>query len=188
MDEKLVANYLTKLKTKTGLTYEAVAEKSDIPESTVKNLFIGKSEKPRLDTVAPVVYAMGGSLDEMFNPDKNKDAIKEVSVVSLKEAYEFQLATMKETNEMHIANIRAHYEQHHQDLVDNFEKRLADKRELNEALRDQIAKQETAYTRRIKELTKGTVIRNWIITAFVIGVIVLLALEFIHPAHGWIRW
>lgn len=188
MNEQLVAKYLTTLKTNTGLTYEAIAEKSGRSEATVKNLCLGKSEDPRLDTIAPIIYAMGGSLDEMLNPGKSKDTMKEVSVVSLKDAYEFQLSTMRETNEMHIANIRAHYEQHHKDLTDNFEKRLSDKRELNEALRDQIAKQETAYKRRINELVKGTVIRNWIIATFVLGVIALLVLEFIHPAHGWIRW
>ena len=61
MDAKLVANYISTLKTKTGLTYEAIAEKSERSESTVKNLCNGKSEDPRLDTVAPIVYALGGS-------------------------------------------------------------------------------------------------------------------------------
>ena len=38
MDAKLVAKYLTSLKEKSGLTYEAIAEKSGRSESTVKNL------------------------------------------------------------------------------------------------------------------------------------------------------
>ena len=75
MDAKLVANYISTLKTKTGLTYEAIAAKSERSESTVKNLCNGKSEDPRLDTVAPIVYALGGSIDEMLNPGKSKDEI-----------------------------------------------------------------------------------------------------------------
>ena len=56
MDARLVANYLTQLKEKTGLTYEAIAEKSGMSESTVKNLFSGKTEDPRLSTVTPIIY------------------------------------------------------------------------------------------------------------------------------------
>ena len=63
MDARLVAKYLTALKEKSGLTYEAVAEKSGRSESTVKNLCSGKTEDPRLDTVAPVIYAVGGSFN-----------------------------------------------------------------------------------------------------------------------------
>lgn len=188
MDERLVANYLSKLKKETGLTYKAIEEISGRSESTVKNLCEGKTEDPRLDTVAPVVYAMGGSLDEMLNPDKSKDAMKEVSVNSLKEVYEFQLAAMKETNEAHIANIRAHYEQHREDVKENYEKRLADKREIIEILKEEKASLNAKLVLQEKSTRVGNLIRNLIIALFVIGTIVLLGLEFIHPEHGWIRW
>ena len=36
--KELVAEYLSSLKVKTGLSYEAIAKKSNSPESTVKNL------------------------------------------------------------------------------------------------------------------------------------------------------
>ncbi len=135
MKAELVAEYLTSLRLKSGLSYEAIAERSKRSESTVKNLCTGKTEDPRLDTVAPIVYAMGGSIDEMYNPDKSKDEIKETSVVALKDIYEFQLSSLKETSEEHIHNIRSHYQQHHEDLKENYEKRLADKRELINTLK-----------------------------------------------------
>ncbi len=177
MDAKLVANYISGLKTKTGLTYEAIAEKSGRSESTVKNLCSGKSEDPRLDTVAPIVYALGGSVDEMLNPGKSKDEIKEVSVSSLKEFYEFQIDSMKETNEAHILNIRSHYEQHHEDLKENYERRLADKRELNDSQKEQI-----------KELKRANFIKNLIIGFFATIFVVLFILEIMHPEHGWLRY
>ena len=46
MDARLVSNYLSSLREKTGLTYEAIAEKSGRSESTVKNLCRGKTEGP----------------------------------------------------------------------------------------------------------------------------------------------
>ena len=177
MDAKIVANYIAALKTKTGLTYEAIAEKCGRSESTVKNLCNGKSEDPRLDTVAPIVYALGGSIDEMLNPDKSKDEIKEVGVSSLKDFYEFQIDAMKETNEAHISNIRAHYEQHHEDLKENYERRLADKRELNDSQKEQI-----------KDLKRANFIKNLIIAFFATIFVALFILEIMHPEHGWLRY
>ena len=125
MDAKLVANYLTTLKEKSGLTYEAIAEKSDRSVSTVKNLCSGKSEDPRLDTVAPIIYAIGGSIDEMYTG--KKDVTKETSIASIKEIYEYQLAESTKMSETHINNIRSHYEKHIEDLKENFDKLIKEK-------------------------------------------------------------
>ena len=186
MQAEKLAKYLTELKNKTGLSYEAIGEMSDRPESTVKNLCAGKVEDPRLDTVAPIVYALGGSVDEMLNPGKSKDEIKEVSVSSLKEMYEFQISSMKETNEAHISNIRNHYEQHHEDLKENFEKRLADKREIIELLTSENNKLKEQLKKQEHDTKIGNVIRNCIIGLFVCGTITLLILEFIYLEKGWI--
>lgn len=177
MDERLVAEYLTKLKDKTGLTYDAIGKKCNRSESTVKKLCLGDTEDPRVSTVYPVVYALGGSMDEMLNPNKSKDELKETSVMALKDSYEYQADLLKDTLGIEINNIRSHYEQHHEDLKENFEKRLTDKRELNDSLKEQI-----------KDLKKANLIKNIIIGFFVCGVITLCVLELVHPEHGWLRF
>ena len=170
MDAKLVAEYLSNLKAKTGLTYEAIAEKSKRSESSVKNLCLGKSDDPRIDTVAPIVYALGGSLDEMLNPRKSKDELKETSILALKDIYEDQLSALKENHREEIQSIRNHYEQHHQDLVDNFEKRLSDKREIIE-----MQKKENIAS-KIAAWSFGSIL------------ILLLIFEVTNPNLGWIRY
>ena len=80
MSTETLANYLNEKRVQAGLTYEAVAALSNRPESTVKNLCTGKTEDPRLETVIPVMKAVGGSFDEMLHPEKSKDEIKEASV------------------------------------------------------------------------------------------------------------
>lgn len=85
MKAEFVAEYLSLLKAKTGLTYEAIAEKSKISESSVKNICLGKSGDPQISTIAPIVYALGGSMDEMLNPEKSKDELKEVILCLSKE-------------------------------------------------------------------------------------------------------
>ena len=177
MDAKLVANYLTTLKEKTGLTYEAIAEKSKRSESTVKNLCSGKTEDPRLDTVAPVIYAVGGPIDEMRNPGKNKDAVKEISISSIKEIYEQQLSEITKTSEAHINNIRAHYEQHRQDSIENYEKRLADKREIIE--------QKDSHIKTLEKEILSSKIFSWICVAILVA---LLIAEVMNPNLGWLRY
>ena len=177
MDAKLVAEYLSTLKGKTGLTYEAIAEKSSRSESSVKNLCLGKSEDPRIDTVAPIVYALGGSMDEMLNPKKSKDEIKETSVIALKDSYEFQAQLLKEANEIHINSIRSHYEQHHEDLKENFERRLADKRELIESYKGHIL--------TLEKDCRTSKISFWICVAVFIAVLIA---EVMNPNLGWFRF
>ena len=177
MKEELVAEYLSSLKRKTGLTYEAIAEKSKISESSVKNLCLGKSGDPRIETVASVVYALGGSMDEMINPDKNKDELKETSVIALKDSYEHQASLLKETNEMHIANIRSHYEQHHEDLKENFEKILADKRELIDT--------KDSHIKTLERECLHSKVFSWICISVLVA---LLIAEVMNPSLGWLRF
>ena len=170
MNKEVVAKYLSSLKKDTGLTYDAIAKKVDKSESTVKNLCLGNVEDPRVDTVAMIVYALGGSMDEMLNPKESKDELKETSILALKDIYEEQLNTLKETHKEEIQSIRAHYEQHHQDLVDNFEKRLSDKREIIE-----IQKKE-GLTSKIVAWSLGAIL------------ISLLIAEVMNPNLGWFRF
>lgn len=170
MDKDLVANYLNELKKKTGLTYEAIAKKSKRSESSVKNLLYANVDDPRMDTVAPIVYALGGSIDEMLNPQKSKDELKETSVVQLREMYEVQIATMKETSEVHISNIRAHYEQHHEDLKENYENRLADKSEI---------------IKNLERECRHAKILSWVCVLILVSILVA---EVMNPELGWIKF
>lgn len=112
MNKEMVAEYLSSLKKKTGLTYSEIATKSERSESTVKNLILGNIDDPRVDSVAPVVYALGGSMDEMLNPNKSKDESKETSAIALKDLTE---------------NFKK--------VEDQYEKRLTDKIEIIQILK-----------------------------------------------------
>ena len=174
--KELVAEYLSSLKVKTGLSYEAIAKKSNSPESTVKNLCLGKTDDPRISTFAPIVYALGGSIDEMYNR-KSKDEIKETSILSLKDSYEYETKLMKDSYETQMTNVRAHYEQHHEDLKENFEKRLADKREIIEI--------QNAHIDTLKRECKNKGIAFYICCLIFIAVLIA---ELANPELGWFRY
>ena len=170
MTEQLIANYINKKRLDAGLTYEAIAKQMSISESTVKNLCTNKTDNPGIKTIIPILEAVGGSFDEMLYPNKNKDEIKETSVLAMKDIYENQLTAIKESYDEQISNIRGHYEQHHQDLVDNFEKRLADKREIIEMQ---------------KRTNRLSTIVAWTLGVILIG---LLVAEVMNPNLGWLRF
>lgn len=169
MDALMVANYLTRLKEKTGITYEAIAEQTGLSLSTVKNLFSGKSEDPRLNTVAPVIYMLNGSVDEMYS-GKPKETLQEISLNSIKEMYEFQLTEQRKNEEIRIANIRADHEQHRNDIVNNYERLLTEKDKNNKSSK-----------------TFGI---TWFAIACIalLVLIVLLILEVTNPNLGWIKF
>ena len=167
----LIAEYLASLKLKTGITNNAeIAEISKTAEGTIKNLCSAKTDNPGIVTVAQIVYSMGGSLDEMFNQGNAKEEINEVSLLAIKEIYAEQFAATKATHDEEITNIRQHYEQHHQDLVDNFEKRLADKREIIE------------MQKKEHKLSK---VVSWVLGGILIA---LLIAEVMNPNIGWLRY
>ena len=177
MPTEKLANYLNEKRVQAGLTFEALATISNRPESTVKNLCTGKTEDPRLETVIPVMKAVGGSFDEMLFPEKTKDEMKETSVLALKDIYEHQLSKMKETNEEHIHNIRSHYEQHHEDLKENYEKRLSDKRELIDSYKEHI--------KSLERECRSSKILSWICISVLVA---LLIAEVMNPNLGWLRY
>ena len=160
-DEKFIAKYLTRIIKEAGNNYEAVAQKSNTSEATVKNLCSGKTENPGILTLAPVVYAANGSLDVMCG--KTKEDIDEKTKDLIKEMSEFQFDEYRKTEEAHINNIRAHYEQHREDTISNFE-------------------------RLIKE--KDNQLKLWRVLALVGFAILigLLILEVTNPNLGWIKF
>ena len=194
-----------------GWTVGHTAEEAGVPEGTTKKILNGDTLNPGAENLGKLCRALGVPMEKVLRQEEKKEienqGIKDndASILALKEIYEMQNTALKETNEAHIANIRHHYEQHHEDLKDNYEKRLSDKREMIELLKMEVAelkvqleKQEKAHKAEIESLKiehqkkedaikLGIFIRNIIIGLFVIGVIVLLVLEFMHPEHGWIR-
>lgn len=177
MPVETLAKYLNEKRVQSGLTYEAVANVSNIPEPTIKNLCTGKTKNPGMDTVISIMNAIGGSFDEMLNPETHKDEMKETSVLALKDIYEYQISVIKETNEAHIHNIRSHYEQHHEDLKENYERRLSDKRELIES-----------YKEHIQTLEKEGRITKIALWCCVVAFIAVLIAEVMNPNLGWFRF
>ncbi|MBQ5885219.1 MAG: hypothetical protein IIW79_02295 [Clostridia bacterium] len=154
----MLTTYLNTLKSKGNFTIETISNLSGIPEATVKNIFSGKTEDPRFETVSAIVKAMGGSLDAIYNVSKKED-VEGNSIITLKESYDQRLSDIKE-----------YYEQRIKDLKERYEERLSDQKEHISTIM----------------LDKRWFRIATCICAF--ALVVLFVMEIIIPGLGWIRY
>lgn len=64
---------LRRLKKKSQMTNQQIAEKSNIPESTVARIFSGKTPNPTVATVVAMARAMGGSAADLLGDEDKID-------------------------------------------------------------------------------------------------------------------
>lgn len=113
------------------------ANMSGVPASTVTKITTGKTEKnPGFITIAKIVLALGGDLNELIGYEKKKE-IEVNSTISLKETYEMRISDIisscetrieeiKALCETRIADIKSCCEIRIADLKQNYEERLAE--------------------------------------------------------------
>ncbi len=83
-------------KTQVNFTIETISKASGVPEATVKNVFSGKTEDPRFETISAIVKAMGDSLDAIYNGTKEEN-IEANTIITLKDTYDQKMVDLKHT-------------------------------------------------------------------------------------------
>lgn len=73
---------LQELKKKSNMTNQQIADKSNVPVSTVNRILAGQTDNPSFLNVCDMVKAMGGSLDEVAeNAEHPASTIKPASAI-----------------------------------------------------------------------------------------------------------
>jgi transcriptional regulator with XRE-family HTH domain len=57
---------LIELKNRTDISVKQIAEKENLSEKSVSNVFLGKAKNPGVDLVRRIIHALGGSWREIF--------------------------------------------------------------------------------------------------------------------------
>ena len=57
---------LIELKNRTDMSCKQIAEKANLSEKSVSNVFCGKSKNPGVDLIRRITHALGGSWGEIF--------------------------------------------------------------------------------------------------------------------------
>lgn len=129
--------YILALKEAGSFTFEDIANVSGIPLATIRNICSGKTPDARFGTVAKIVIALGGDLNELIGYEKKKE-IEVNSTVSLKETYEMRISDIIKSYEERIEDIKALCEVRISDVQKCCEIRIADmKQNFEERLNEQ---------------------------------------------------
>ena len=129
-------DYIMALKEAGNFSSEDMANISGIPIQTIRNICSGKHEA-KFGTVAKLVIALGGDLNELIGYEKKKE-IEVNSTVSLKETYEMRIADLIKSYESRIEDLKAFCDLRVADIQSCCETRIADmKRNFEERLTEQ---------------------------------------------------
>lgn len=168
--KEIIANYVNKRRGDKGFSISDLAAKSNVAEGTVKNVCLGKADNPCIGTIIPIMDAIDGSFDEMLHPERYKERVNGDSVAAL-------MSAIRETNGEHIHDIRDHYKEHHAEVKENYERRLADKRELIDSYKEHIL--------TLERECRHSKIAFWICVCVFIAVLIA---EVMNPNLGWFRY
>jgi transcriptional regulator with XRE-family HTH domain len=119
-------DYILALKEAGNFTSEDMANISGIPIQTIRNICSGKHEA-KFGTVAKLVIALGGDLNELIGYEKKKE-IEVNSTVSLKETYEMRIADIIKSYEARIEDLKCFCDLRVEDIQKCCEARIADMR------------------------------------------------------------
>ena len=162
---------LLRMKERCGLTNEEISKDSHVPLQTVNNVFSGRTQDPGYSTVAALVKAMHGSMDDIegFLPHHHENSKEhcdcekcEKRIEKNKDLYERMIASRDETITAQKADIK------------DREKSLKDLKEAHDKLIDS----------KNKLITVLAVLLG-ILGAILLG---LVGLDFLLPTIGWITY
>lgn len=126
-----IKDYIMALKEAGKFTLEDIANLSGIPLQTVRNIYTGKTPDARFGTIAKIVIALGGDLNELIGYEKKKE-IEVNSTVSLKETYEMRISDLIDSYDRRIEDIKELCEMRIMDVQKCYEARIADTKKIYE--------------------------------------------------------
>ncbi len=178
----MVAKYLTALKNQRNLSWQEISDLSNVPVPTLRNIFSGDTSNPGITTVAAIVIAMGGSLDEMMGlPNEGHE---KSSFEVMTEKYEARIEKTKASYESRILQFNAQYERQIEQLNGNFDRRVS---ELNQSFERRVAENAARERERAREAN----IRFYlmlVLLACMLAVIVYLFVDAMHGGWGLFRY
>ena len=102
----MVKDYLISLKNKGNFSWSELSKMSGLPDATIRKVFSGETADPRFETVAKLVTAMGGSMDEILSKTKEDKKIETVAVTAVKDIYEARIEEIKKSSEEQIESLK----------------------------------------------------------------------------------
>lgn len=165
----MVVEKLRELKEKSHMTNQQIAEKSNVPESTVARIFSGKTPNPTIATAVSMARAMGGSAADFMN-----EAAPDTDGAD----------GAKGDNDAAAAHCCGG------DRIGECARRTASATSDDDAsARDMYYEQMISfYKSSIKKKDEWIVRLFWMLTAIVIFILFVLIFDILHPNFGFVKY
>jgi transcriptional regulator with XRE-family HTH domain len=144
-----IAEALTKMRIKYGVSIATLVERSGLSESTVRRIFSGDTKAPSYDDVCTLVWAMGGTLEELYilmHPDRPMRKFQS-------EGDERQEAYRKELEDIY-QRIHADVSQSHEDMEHSCQEMAQSRAEMAQS-RDAMSQSREEMTQSRNEMTQS---------------------------------
>jgi transcriptional regulator with XRE-family HTH domain len=151
-----IAEALTKMRIKYGVSIATLVERSGLSESTVRRIFSGDTKAPSYDDVCTLVWAMGGTLEELYilmHPDRPMRKFQS-------EGDERQEAYRKELEDIY-QRIHADVSQSHEDMEHSCQEmaqsraEMAQSRDAMSQSRDEMSQSRSEMSQSRDEMTQS---------------------------------
>lgn len=94
MDVSAIIDGILECKEETGMTFQQIADRSNVPKSTVTRILRRETPNPSMKTLADIAVAVGYEIDPV-RPAVLKDATKDAYITYLQEALEAEKKACK---------------------------------------------------------------------------------------------
>ena len=78
---------------------------SGLPDTTIRKVFSGETADPRFETVAKLVTAMGGSMNDIIAKPKEEE-LEATAIIAIREVYEARIDDLKTSSTELINTLR----------------------------------------------------------------------------------
>lgn len=75
--------YLESLKNRSGLTQRQIADRTGVPIGTIGRILSGETVDPGVLTISELVYALGGSMDELMGHAPHDQHQRQIQITTM---------------------------------------------------------------------------------------------------------
>lgn len=118
---------LRQLKKQSHMTNQQIAEKSNLPESTVARIFSGKTPNPTVATVVAMTRAMGGAPDDVMGGKAENDPELMKSTGGSEDKSSAFNRSDSSTQDQNSLNDNAFHDKYYDDIINMYKNELKTK-------------------------------------------------------------
>lgn len=111
----MIIDQLNALKNKSNLNNKQIAERSNVPYSTVQKIFNREIQNPNVDSIYNIVTAMGYTMNDLYYSTTAPEE-ENMAVTVIREMYENRIADLKEQHKNAMDQSCSQYEKHIADI------------------------------------------------------------------------